>query len=321
MQVIFCIKRLPGRKIFLFCYGEVSLLFAKRTDLALEAREIFEESGASLPDGVKSREYRQGMADVTCIDIESEEGERALGKARGSYITVALPELWMRDSDSVFTTAQTLAHELKPLLPESGAVLVVGLGNRFITPDAIGPLCTEHIIVTRHLLEQMPDEFGGLRAVCALTAGVLGLAGIETAEIVRGVVQRVHPSAVIAVDALASRSAERLCRAFQMSDTGVTPGSGVFNARATLDKKSLGVPVIAIGVPTVVDALTLTADTLEQAGHSLPESPMLRERENLMVTPKDIDALVHKSAKVIGYAINLALQGDLTTAEMEQFLS
>lgn len=296
-------------------------MFAKRTDLALEARELLEESGAGIPDGVKSREYRRGMADVTCIDIETPEGEQALGKPCGTYVTVALPELWMRDSDSVFTTAQTLAGELKPLLPADGAVLVVGLGNRFITPDAVGPLCTEHIIVTRHLLEQMPDEFSGLRSACALTAGVLGLTGIETAEIVRGVVQRVHPSAVIAVDALASRSVSRLCRTFQMSDTGVTPGSGVLNARATLDRKGLGVPVIAIGVPTVVDALTLTADTLEQAGHSLPNSRKLRERENLMVTPKDIDALVHKSAKVIGYAINLALQGDLTAAEMEQFLS
>lgn len=300
---------------------EVNFLFIKRTDLALEARELFEESGASLPGGIRSREYRQGMADVTCIDVCSEEGARALGKACGTYVTVSLPELWMRDSDSVFTTAQTLARELRPLLPENGAVLVVGLGNRFITPDAVGPLCTEHVIVTRHLLEQMPDEFGGLRPVCALTAGVLGLTGIETAEIVRGVVQRVHPSAVIAVDALASRSASRLCRAFQMSDTGVTPGSGVFNARATLDSESLGVPVVAIGVPTVVDALTLTADTLELAGQALPENPRLRERENLMVTPKDIDALVQKSAKVIGYAVNLALQGDLTAAEMEQFLS
>ncbi len=295
-------------------------MFTKRTDLALEAREIFEESGKRLPEGVFVREYSQGMAEVTCIDITSAEGEKALEKPCGSYITVALPELWMRDSDSVFSTAQTIAGELRRLLPETGPVLAVGLGNRFITPDAVGPLCMEHIIVTRHLIEQMPDEFSGLRPVCALSAGVLGLTGIETAEIVRGVAQRVQPCAVIAIDALASRSVSRLCRTFQLSDTGITPGGGAFNARAALDCETLGIPVIAVGVPTVVDALTLTADTLEQAGAEMPEHHRLRERENLLVTPKDIDALVHKSAKVIGYAVNLALQGDMSAAEIEQFL-
>ena len=296
-------------------------MFHKRTDLAVEAREIYEESQGAQPDGVTAREYTQGMAHVTCIDIETLNGERALGKPRGSYITAALPENWMQDNDSIFTTAKTLAAELSPLLPDDGAVLIVGLGNRFITPDAVGPLATENIIVTRHLLEQMPDEFSGLRPVCALSTGVLGLTGIETAEIVRGVCQRVHPSAVIAVDALASRSVDRLCRTFQLSDTGITPGGGAFNARLALNKDSLGVPVIAIGVPTVVDALTLTADILEQAGHPFPSHGKISDKENLLVTPKDIDALVRKSAKVIGYAINLALQGDMTSAEMEQFLS
>ena len=311
---------LKTENIFILMWGVV-FLFAKRTDLALEAREILEESGACVPDGVKTRQYRRDTAEVTCIRIESKEGEQALGKPQGSYITVALPALWMRDADSIFTTAQTLAGELSQLLPPDGAVLTVGLGNRFITPDAVGPLCVEHIIVTRHLIAQMPDEFSGLRPACALSAGVLGLTGIETAEIVRGVVQRVKPAAVIAVDALASRSVSRLCRTFQLSDTGITPGGGAFNARAALDEHSLGVPVIAVGVPTVVDALTLTADMLEQAGVPLPEKPALNECENLLVSPKDIDALVHKSAKVIGYAINLALQGDMTAAEMEQFLS
>lgn len=296
-------------------------MLQKRTDLAVEAREIYEESRGAQPDGVSAREYTQGMARVTCIDIETEAGERALGKPRGSYITAALPENWMQDNDSIFTTAKTLAAELSPLLPGEGAVLVVGLGNRFITPDAVGPLATESVIVTRHLLEQMPDEFPGLRPVCALSTGVLGLTGIETAEIVRGVCQRVHPAAVIAVDALASRSVERLCRTFQLSDTGITPGGGAFNARSALDRESLGVPVIAIGVPTVVDALTLTADILEQAGRQLPAHEKISDKENLLVTPKDIDALVHKSAKVIGYAVNLALQGELTSAEMEQLLS
>ncbi len=306
--------------IFILTKGGV-FLFVKRTDLALEAREILEENGERVPDGVKTRQYRRDTAEVTCIRIESQEGERALGKPQGSYITVALPARWMQDAGTIFTTAQTLAGELSPLLPDRGAVLTVGLGNRFITPDAVGPLCVEHTIVTRHLIEQMPDEFSGLRPSCALSAGVLGLTGIETAEIVRGVVQRVKPAAVIAVDALASRSVSRLCRTFQLSDTGITPGGGAFNERAALDERSLGIPVIAVGVPTVVDALTLTADMLEQAGASLPENHTLGSCENLLVSPKDIDALVHKSAKVIGYAINLALQGEMTAAEMEQFLS
>ncbi len=296
-------------------------MFQKRTDLAVEAREIYKESRGAQPDGVTASEYTQGLARVTKIDIETADGERALGKPCGTYITAALPENWMQDNDSIFTTAQTLSAELSPLLPGEGAVLIVGLGNRFITPDAVGPLTTDSIIVTRHLLEQMPNEFPGLRPVCALSTGVLGLTGIETAEIVRGVCQRVRPTAVVAVDALASRSVERLCRTFQLSDTGITPGGGAFNARSTLDKDSLGVPVIAIGVPTVVDALTLTADVLEQAGHPLPPHDKICDKENLLVTPKDIDALVRKSAKVIGYAINLALQGNMTSAEMEQFLS
>ncbi len=321
MQAVFCIKSpRTAENIFILSKGGL-FLFTGRTDLALEAREYLTQHGARLPDGVSCREYRRGMADVTRIDIESEEGELALCKPRGCYVTVALPELWMRDADSVLTTAQTLSGELAPLLPAEGPVLAVGLGNRFITPDAVGPLCMRQVIVTRHLIEQMPDEFRGLRPVCALSAGVLGLTGIETAEIVCGVVQRVRPAAVIAVDALAARSVSRLCRTFQLSDTGITPGGGALNSRMALDRQTLGVPVIAVGVPTVVDALTLTADTLEQAGARLPEDPRLRERENLLVTPKDIDALVQKSAKVIGWAVNLALQGDMTAAEMEQFLS
>ena len=296
-------------------------MFTKRTDLALEAREMHEESGAQAPSGVSMNEYEKDDAHVVCIDIENEQGEQALGKARGRYVTLSLPELWLADSESILNTAKTLAHELVALLPEDGPVLVVGLGNRFITPDAIGTLCVSHVIVTRHLHEHMPETFGHMRAVCALAPGVLGLTGIETAEIVRGLVQRVQPAAVIAVDALASRSVKRLCSTFQLSDTGITPGGGAFNARSALTRESLGIPVIALGVPTVVDALTLTADTLEQAGHALPDDTKLAEHENLLVTPKDIDALVEKSAKVIGYAINFALQGEMDVSEMEQYLT
>ena len=197
-----------------------------------------------------------------------------------------------------------------------GLVLVVGLGNRAITPDALGPKVHDHTLVTRHLVEGCPEHFGGFRPVAALSAGVLSTMGMESGELIQGVCRQLKPSCVVAVDALASRSLKRLCRTVQLSDTGISPGSGVGNHRAALDRTSLGVPVLAVGVPTVVDGATLAADLL-----GTEELPPLGEGRDLMVTPKDIDSQVADLSKVIGYGIDLALQPSLTLEDLDLLLS
>ena len=183
-------------------------MFSGRTDLALERRDKL----SSVPDGVASREYEENGLHITQIDVVDEEGARALQKPMGRYLTAATKDELLMEDDWIWKTAQSLAGMLRPLLPKRGAVLTVGLGNRAVAPDALGPLTMEQVVVTRHLIEKMPNEFGDMRPVCALTTGVLGSTGIETAEIVRGVMKQVRPKAIIAVDALAARSLERLCR-------------------------------------------------------------------------------------------------------------
>ncbi len=201
-------------------------------------------------------------------------------------------------------------------IPPQGLVLVAGLGNRAITPDAIGPKVHNYTLVTRHLVRQMPETFGAFRPVASLAAEVMGTTGVESGELIQSLCEKICPHCVIAVDALASRSLHRLCRTVQLTDTGITPGSGVGNHRMGLDRKSLGVPVIAIGVPTVVDAATLAADLM-----GVEELPDLGEGRDLLVTPKDIDSQVGDLSKIIGYAIDLALQPGLTIEELELLLS
>ena len=221
--------------------------------------------------------------------------------------------------------ANVIAGELKALplnLKPDEPVLVAGLGNRNITPDAIGPKAVEYVIATRHLVTQMPDQFKGFRQVCALTPGVLGLTGVETGEIIKGVCEHVHPSLVIAVDALASRRLNRLCSTVQICDTGIAPGSGVGNTRFALTKDALGVPVVAIGVPTVVDAVTLALDIAETAGiKDISPNDLLKNEENPIVTPKEIDRHISDTAKMIGYGIDFALQENLSVSDIELFLS
>ena len=224
-----------------------------------------------------------------------------------------------REEDAFPRAARAVGGELAQLMdgvPGRGLVLVVGLGNRAITPDAIGPKVHEHTLVTRHLVEQIPEHFGAFRPVASLSAGVLGATGMESGELVQAVCRRLKPACVVAVDALASRSLKRLCRTVQLSDTGIAPGSGVGTHRWALDRASLGVPVLAVGVPTVVDASTLAADLLGQE-----ELPPLGEGRDLLVTPKDIDSQVDDLAKVIGYGISLALQPGLDVADLDLLLS
>ena len=301
-------------------------MLKRRTDLAVEARELTRQgAGATELEGVRAREETREGYPVTRVEVLNETGAKALGKPVGTYITLDLAALARREEDAFPRAARALAAELGLLckdVPPSAPVLVVGLGNRAITPDAIGPGAADHTLVTRHLVERAPEHFGSFRPVAALAAGVLGTTGVESGELVRAVTEKIRPSCVIAVDALASRSLSRVCTTVQLSDTGITPGSGVGNARAALDRASLGVPVIAVGVPTVVDGATMAADLLAEAGQAhLDPQALQGAGEGLMVTPRDIDARVTDLAKVVGFGINLALQTGLTVEDVELFLS
>ena len=289
-------------------------MLKRRTDLALEAAQLWQESAGeagTLP-GVESEEATREGYPVTTVRIRDEAGARALGKPVGTYVTLELDGLARREEDAFGRAARALAAELGALLGlEPGApALVVGLGNRAITPDNIGPKAADQTMVTRHLVERVPEHFGSFRPVAALAAGVLGTTGMESGEVVRAVAEQIKPACVVAVDALASRSLRRVCRTIQLADTGITPGSGV------------GIPVIAVGVPTVVDAATLTCDVLAEAGKGeLNPAALQGAGDGLIVTPKDIDTQVHDLAKVIGYGINLALHTGLTIGDVELFLS
>ena len=298
-------------------------MFAKRTDLALEARELWQESAekATRLNGVKATKQRAEGYPVTRVDILDERGEQALGKPRGTYRTVDLTTFWQRRSDFFERAVRAVGGQLKDLLPGNGPVLVVGLGNGAMTPDAIGPLAADNVLVTRHLIAAMPKHFSGLRPVAVVRTGVLGTTGVESAEAVRGLVEQVQPALVIAIDALASRRVGRVCTTVQLSDTGIIPGSGVGNHRAALNQETLGVPVFSIGIPTVVDAATLAADLLEESGIMDIDGDKLRSsQQNLMVTPRDIDQQVRDLGKVVGYGINWALQ-DLEIEEINALLS
>ena len=297
----------------------------RRTDLAVEAAQLWREGGneGELPGVEQTESVREGYP-VTTVRILNDQGAKALGKPVGTYVTLTLEGLARREQDAFGRAARAVAAELSALLKlEPGeSVLVVGLGNRAITPDNIGPKAADHTMVTRHLVEQVPEHFGSFRPVAALAAGVLGTTGVESGELVRAVAEKVRPACVIVVDALASRSLSRVCTTVQLADTGIVPGSGVGNARFALNAQTLGVPVIAVGVPTVVDAATLAADVLAQAGRADLDPDALRGAgDGLLVTPRDIDARVADLAKVIGYGINLALQPGLSITDIDLFLS
>ncbi|MDR0325146.1 MAG: GPR endopeptidase [Oscillospiraceae bacterium] len=301
------------------------MAISKRTDLALEARELLQESAEAITeiDGVIAREYKRHGCPVTRVEILSEAGEQAMGKPVGTYITVETQGLMRHEEDAFKRTVRAIADELSPLLPVGGmyGVLLAGLGNRDITPDAIGPLAMQNSVVTRHLVDKMPEEFGHMRPVAAISPGVLGTTGMESAELIQGAIQHVRPGAAIIIDALTSRRLSRLCSTVQIADSGIVPGSGVGNARAALNQKTLGVPVISIGVPTVVDAVTLMADLTEQAGQPEPDwSEIAKFSGGLMVTPKEIDTQVETLARVIGYAVSIALHPEMDADDVQGFL-
>ena len=283
-----------------------------RTDLALERAE-----GLEAPEGITLR--RRGKAfQITEIEIDSDAHGAVIGRGKGRYLTLERIEPGSSGS-AMQAQTEELAQELRQFLPEGdGAVLVAGLGNADITPDALGPQTAGLVLATRHLraelAENEPDTdfLRGLRQVSVLANGVLGQTGIETAELISALRETVQPACIIAVDALACSDLERLGTTVQISDAGISPGSGVQNRRAELSERTLGVPVIAVGVPTVVDLHTIVTQAVgEDAQTSLTAFP------NMMVTPRDIDRLLHHAARLLAMSLNLALHPQFTFADAE----
>lgn len=293
---------------------------AFRTDLAVEAIENH-KTAAALPHVRQSDRTLEGFA-VHEVRILSEDAAREIGKPQGRYLTLELDALIRREEDAFPRACKALSTLLRELLPHpnDGPVLIAGLGNRMITPDAIGPQTADRVIATRHLVAQSPAIFADWRPVSALAPGVLGQTGVETGEVICGVLDRVRPATVIAVDALAAGRLSRLLRTVQLADTGITPGAGVGNARAALNKETLGVPVIAVGVPTVVDGATLAHEISSQLGQ--PACEALDDlSQPVMITTRDIDREVADISRMIGYAVNMALHPHLSVADIDLYLS
>lgn len=296
------------------------MTIARKLDLALEARDLAAPDGAAL-NGVRVREETLHGFPLTRVEILDEDGARTLGKPVGTYLTLELDAL-PRDRDDVLRAARAVAAALWSLdaLPQDGPVLVAGLGNRAVTPDRLGPQTTDRLLVTRHLAACLPDRFGTLRPVAALAAGVTGTTGMESGELIGAVADRLAPACLIAVDALAARRQERVCRTIQLSDTGIVPGSGVGNARMALDRAHLGIPVLAVGVPTVVDAATLCLDLLDGA-EGFDPAVFRREGAEWFVTPRTIDTETEVLSKILGWGISAALHVDFSVEEVEKWTS
>ncbi len=278
-----------------------------RTDLVLECREMF----ASEIAGVESQQKDTDGITVSHVQITTPEGAEKIGRPMGNYVTVEIRDMHTEDDELCRRGAKAVCDELKEMikLPKDASVLVAGLGNRDITPDSVGPKTVSKLTVTRHITKEAKNGFSfDIRPVSALAPGVLGITGIETKEILLGVKERVKPSLIIAVDALASRNLSRLGTTVQICDTGISPGSGVGNNRCELSEKTLGVPVIAIGIPMVVDALTLAADVLSEASAQCKDTASIfPENKNMVVTPNDVDVIAEQAAKIIAEGINQAL--------------
>jgi spore protease len=320
-----------------------------RTDLAIETKEILEGKDKKRIKGVESFEENIGDVKVTKVNINTAEAERSMGKPKGSYLTIETKEILNYDNESQKLISQIIADKLKEYvnIESFKTILVVGLGNWNITPDALGPKVVERLFVTRHLKELMPDSIDErIRPVCAIAPGVLGLTGMETSEVIKGIAERIKPDMVLCIDALSSRKMDRVNTTFQIGNTGISPGSGVGNRRMELSLKTLGVPVLAIGVPTVVDAATMANDTIDlvldemvsQSKNGTEFYSMLKsidknEKEklikeilnpylgDLVVTPKDVDLAIETLSKVLANGINLALQPFMEQQDIDEYLN
>ena len=276
-----------------------------RSDLALECREPLEKD----QQGLRCHEEARDGYRLTRVEVLDQAGAKRIGKPVGTYVTVELPPLG--ECAEVYGPGmERVARELRQMLPPEGSVLVAGLGNADMTPDALGPRCCARVLATRHIAGEIAASagLGSLRPVMCLTPGVLGRTGMESAELVAAAVRAAKPAAVIIIDALAARRLSRLGCTIQLGDSGIVPGSGVGNARKALSRATLGVPVISLGVPTVVDAATLAADL---GGDCEPPA----ESAGMMVTPREVDLLIERAAKLCAMAVNRALQPHLRTED------
>lgn len=319
-----------------------------RTDLALEAREIYnEDRKTDKIEGVKFKKVKEGEILITTVEITDDESSEKLGKPKGKYITLESPKIKSMDPDFSREISYALKKQLEKIisLNKNDTVLIVGLGNWNITPDALGPKVVSQIMVTKHLKDYIPEHIDeDIRPVSAISPGVLGITGVETSDIIEGLVKKIKPELVIAIDALASKSPERISTTIQITDTGINPGSGVGNKREGLNFDTLNVPVVAIGVPTVVDAVSIASDltnklftniinntdknskvysvinSLRESGEEkLIRAVIDDEERELMVTPKEVDNVISHISKVISNGINLALHKDIDLEYIESF--
>lgn len=315
-------------------------MFSPRSDLAIEAAALFNKSESDIKN-IEGIEYKTEKCDsytLTTVEVLNSRGEEAIGKKIGTYITVDCPKIRENDDEAFDKVSAALGDILEKMLnlKKYHTVLAVGLGNWNVTPDALGPKVVSKLLVTRHLFEFIPEKIPDtLQALCAISPGVLGITGIETSEIVKGICDKVRPDVIIAIDALASRKIERISTSIQISDTGITPGAGIGNKRRGLDEEYLGARVIAIGVPTVVDAATVANDTIEILCENIKRSeglnkeigkaleltdnemryPLIKEVLNpfvgdLIVTPKEVDEIIDDVSKIIANGINRAVHKD-----------
>lgn len=284
-----------------------------RTDLAAELA-----AQAKPIPGLEQQEERFGCLHFHTVRITGGKAAQAVQKPMGRYVTVTTPP-FQKAEEITEEEIAAIARQIAAMLPEQGLIFVVGLGNNDITPDAIGPRTVHQILATRHIGEELKKQarLERLRPVAVLSPGVLGQTGIETCEIIAAVVRDVNPAAVVVVDALAAREATRLGNTIQIADTGISPGSGVQNSRRELSRDTLGVPVVSVGVPTVIDATTLASELL-QGEEDLEQCRMLFEPRGtqMMITPREIDQLLSRACKTLSLALNKALQPEMTLEEI-----
>ena len=301
------------------------------TDLADERTDIYKKNNVlENIDGIETNIREEGNIKITEVKITNENGENAIGKPIGNYITIDIKKLKLATDEEIESYGNVLSKELKKLIDKhvqkQDEILVVGLGNIYVTPDSLGPKVINEIDVTRHILNYMPEVLEeGTRSVSAISPGVLGTTGIETLEIITGIVQNIHPKLIIVIDALASRSIERISSSIQLSDTGIVPGAGVGNTRKELSQRTLNIPVIALGIPTVVESAVLVNDCLnifieklqqeaksndylnqmkEQDNYEEIKEALIPNNYNMIVTPKEIDELIENMKDVVARGIN-----------------
>ena len=294
-----------------------------RTDLAMEANEYLASQNKSPTDGIVTKRIDscEGV-ETDVVEVTSNEAAEILGKQIGTYITFSSNAITNRDPEIFENISQCMADAMVDMLSDADkkkGVLVVGLGNRYMTADSLGPKVVEKTMVTRHILSIMPDKVDDrLRPVSALAPGVMGVTGIETSEVIESLVGKINPGAIIAVDALASMSTERICSTIQVADTGISPGAGVGNKTKSLNKETLGIPVIAIGSPTVVYASTIVK---EMTKGNILDSSKMNIIEDMIVTPREIDVAIDDIAGIISMALNLLIHKGINAEEVNSYLN